>query len=215
MSTPLTKVFCIGFHKTGTTSLDKALTILGYRVMGCFGIHDTDLAETVLGRCIEYGHQFDAFQDNPWPILFKELDAKFPGSKFILTRRPVEKWLASIVNHASSEPSEMRRWIYGVPSPLGHEEIYRERYLRHYNEVEVHFQNRQDDILELDLPGGEGWEKLCPFLGHPIPDVPFPHANQASKGPWSTLFKRIAGHGPLRLGVRRVRRFFQRTHKAS
>ncbi|MEL7319154.1 MAG: sulfotransferase, partial [Pseudomonadota bacterium] len=31
------KVFCIGFQKTGTSSLREALTRLGYRVTGVFG----------------------------------------------------------------------------------------------------------------------------------------------------------------------------------
>ena len=29
-----TRVFGIGFHKTGTTTLDVALTVLGYKVLG-------------------------------------------------------------------------------------------------------------------------------------------------------------------------------------
>jgi hypothetical protein len=35
-------------------------------------------------------------------------------------------------------------------------------------------------LLVFDLPRGDGWEELCAFLGHPIPDEPFPHANRAS-----------------------------------
>ena len=30
------KVFCIGFHKTGTTSMRDALNILGYKVAGAW-----------------------------------------------------------------------------------------------------------------------------------------------------------------------------------
>ena len=41
--------------------------------------------------------QFDAFEDNPWPLLYRELDERFPGSKFILTRRPTENWINSQV----------------------------------------------------------------------------------------------------------------------
>ena len=41
------KVFCIGFHKTGTTSLELALIKLGYRVTGSFGTKDPDLAGKV------------------------------------------------------------------------------------------------------------------------------------------------------------------------
>lgn len=38
------KVFCIGFHKTGTTSLELALIRLGYRVTGSFGTKDPHIA---------------------------------------------------------------------------------------------------------------------------------------------------------------------------
>ncbi len=31
--------------------------------------------------------QYDAFQDNPWPIIYKGLDVKYPDSKFILMLR--------------------------------------------------------------------------------------------------------------------------------
>ena len=41
------KVFCIGAHKTGTTSLEVALRKLGYRVRGSFGTKDPDIARRV------------------------------------------------------------------------------------------------------------------------------------------------------------------------
>ena len=41
------KVFCIGFHKTGTTSLELALKQLGFRVTGSFGTKDPDIATKV------------------------------------------------------------------------------------------------------------------------------------------------------------------------
>jgi Sulfotransferase domain len=31
--------------------------------------------------------------------------------------------------------------------------------------------------LVMDIAAGDDWEKLCPFLGLPIPEVGFPHAN--------------------------------------
>lgn len=33
----------------------------------------------------------------------------------------------------------------------------------------------KDKLLEMDLAGG--WEPLCTFLNKPIPDKPFPRAN--------------------------------------
>ena len=93
----MTKVFGIGFHKTGTSSLAKALERLGYTVCGA----RRDLVEPAvsndLDKLFKVIDQYDACQDNPWPILFRELDEHYPGSKFILIERDPDKWLRSAI----------------------------------------------------------------------------------------------------------------------
>ena len=176
------KVFCIGSHKTGTTSLEVALKKLGYRVKGSFGTKDLGIADKVHEMAYALVDRYDAFQDNPWPILYKELDQRFPGSKFILTRRPAEAWIRSMVKDFALTQSPMRRWIYGEDAgcPEGNEETYVVRYEQHNKEVLEYFADRPNDLLVIDLPNDDGWDRLCPFLGHDIPDKPFPHANKAS-----------------------------------
>lgn len=176
------KVFCIGFHKTGTTSLEQALEVLGYRVTGPNGTKDPDIADKVLTVADELVARYDAFQDNPWPVIYREMDRKYPGSRFILTMRSADSWIASQVRDFGSRETPMRRWIYGNDAgcPEGNEATYVERYQRHNREVQAHFADRPDDLLIMDLPKGDGWEKLCAFLGEPLPDKPFPHANKAS-----------------------------------
>ena len=50
----------------------------------------------------------------------------------------------------------------------------------------------------MDLAAGDGWSKLCPFLGKPVPDAPFPHLNRAEDGGG------VGGVGqPVRRGWRR------------
>lgn len=177
----LTKIFCIGFHKTGTKSLAAALRAVGYRVTGPNGVKDPDIAKNVLGMAYGLVENYDAFQDNPWPIIYKELDKKFPGSKFILTLRDSESWIKSQVRHFGSQKTPMRKWIYGVGCPEGNEEIYVKRFEKHNTEVLTYFKGRLNDLLVLNLPQGDGWEKLCPFLGTTIRNRPFPHANKASE----------------------------------
>ena len=176
------KVFCIGFHKTGTTTLEVALQKLGYRVTGSFGTKDPEIAGKVHELAYAMVDQYDAFEDNPWPILYKKLDERFPGSKFILTRRPAEAWIRSQVKDFASTETPMRRWIYGENAgcPEGNEDIYIARYERHNREVLEYFNERPDDLLVFDLPGDAGWDKLCAFLGREVPNEPFPHANKAS-----------------------------------
>jgi len=171
------KVFGIGFHKTGTTSLARALRALGYRVAGPFGVHDDSIAETAVARAVATAAEWDAVQDNPWPIVFRDLDAAFPGSRFILTIRDADRWLNSVVKHFGGSVTPMRTWIYGVGDPVGSETVYRDRYERHNREVLEYFADRPDDLLVFRLADGDGWEELCSFLGVAVPDEPFPHAN--------------------------------------
>ena len=175
------KIFCVGFHKTGTTSLRDALRLLGYSVTGPNGNKDPDIADNVMQIVNELVEQFDAFQDNPWPILYRELDEKYPGSRFILTLRDEDSWIKSQLSHFGSSETPMRRWIYGVGCPEGNVQIYIERLRSHYRDVIEHFDGRPDDLLIMDLAAGDGWQKLCGFLKMKVPTAPFPHSNSADK----------------------------------
>jgi hypothetical protein len=174
------KVIGIGFHKTGTSTLDTVLSKLGFKVLD----YRIDLADDLFNenyeRIFELTDSHDAFQDNPWAVLYKELDARYPNSKFILTERNEEKWIKSMVNHFGDSHTEMRRWIYGTGHPKGNEDLYLERYRLHYREVKEYFKVRPNDILAVSWEKGDGWKKICDFLDKPIPDAPFPHANKRS-----------------------------------
>lgn len=174
-------MFCIGFHKTGTTSLARALEKLGYRVTGPNGVDDPEIEKNVLSMARGLVKQYDAFQDNPWPILYREMDIENPGSRFILTVREAEAWIRSAVQHFGRDETPMRKWIYGAGAPSGNETLYLERYTGHNRDVLAYFEGRPDDLLVMDLTAGDGWEKLCGFLGFEIPAIPFPHANRAGR----------------------------------
>jgi hypothetical protein len=93
------KAFGIGFHITGTSSLATALAMLGYRVTGGFGVDDPNIEKNVYRIAGKLVQRYDAFQDNPWTVLYKFLDKIYPQSKFILTIRDTRSWLNSIVKH--------------------------------------------------------------------------------------------------------------------
>jgi hypothetical protein len=173
------KIFGIGFHKTGTKSLKAALEELGYRVTGPNYVRDPRIGARALDLVLPLVSLFDAFQDNPWPLLYRPLDERFPGSRFILTSRPTETWLESVVRHFGAETTPMREWIYGAGAPLGNEDRYVEVYKRHNEEVLAYFKGREHDFLHLRVTEGEGWQELCRFLGKPSPGSPFPHQNAA------------------------------------
>lgn len=182
----LPRVFCIGWHKTGTSSLGHALVQLGYSVLGCrldmvHPLRRDDL-DTVLGLA----SGFDALQDVPWAALYRELDQTFPGSRFILTERNEQSWLNSALGHFNSTDVPLHGWLYGRGVMRSNEQLYLERYRRHNHEVRAYFADRPGDLLVLDLARGDEWPELCHFLGHHIPDQNFPHAN---KGPQSMNWK--------------------------
>lgn len=175
------KVFCIGFQKTGTTSLNAALARLGYRVASVFGrdLPLDELRRSYIARGLEIARRCDAVEDMPWPLMFRELDAEFPGSKFILTWRETDRWLASIVDHFGPHPDVMQQLTYGedAAAPLGSEARYAEVYDRHNAEARAHFRERPGDLLEINFSHGAGWRELCGFLGASAPDEPFPRVN--------------------------------------
>jgi len=181
---PPRKVFGIGFHKTGTSSLGHALEFLGYRVAGPFGVHAPDIAATALERAHSMVPDFDAFQDNPWPLLFRELDERYPGSRFVLTQRETGAWLNSAVAHFGRHCTPMREWIYGVGCPAGNEQLYARVFDAHNAAVREHFAERPGDLLELDVTRGQGWPELCAFLGVEQPEIPFFHSNPKRRWRW-------------------------------
>lgn len=183
-SSPRPKVFCIGFQKTGTTSLYAALERLGYRTAAVAGRDWTAerLAAEGAALCIDTARNYDAAQDMPWPIFFRELDAAYPGSKFILTVRDPGKWFASIEGHFGANEGEMQAFVYGrdAAAPAGNKARYLETLGAHEVAVRAHFADRPGDLLVMDLEAGDGWAKLCAFLGAPVPAEPFPARNKAS-----------------------------------
>ncbi|MEL7444652.1 MAG: sulfotransferase family protein [Pseudomonadota bacterium] len=178
------KVFCIGFQKTGTSSLRDALRQLGYSVTGVFGDDLTleELRNSYVTQGLSLAAEFDSVEDMPWPLMVRELDRAFPGSKFILTVRKTENWLRSICKHFGDNPSDMQRLVYGddAPNPVGHEDRYVEVYEQHNRDVIAYFDGRESDFLVMELEAGHGWAELGKFLGRAdVPGGPFIHTNRA------------------------------------
>lgn len=177
------KVFGVGFQKTGTTSLGTALSILGYSVCGYapfrpFATAPDFSMDELKTLAFQLAEEHDAFKDTPWPILYAELDEKFPNSKFILVERTTEKWIESASKDFQKQPNQIHQYIYGVPYPVGNEQVFIDRYLQHNEEVKSYFKDRPDDLLCLHLDKKEvNWKNLCDFLGFDEPQQPWPHAN--------------------------------------
>lgn len=98
------KVFCVGFNKTGTTSTEALLSLYGLKTP------KQDVQETVLVKQTRKGNytplknfvsQYDAFQDLPFSqgVTFIIADTLFPQSKFILTVRDSNQWFDSLCRY--------------------------------------------------------------------------------------------------------------------
>ncbi|MEX2362543.1 MAG: sulfotransferase family protein [Balneolaceae bacterium] len=181
------KVFVLGFHKTGTTSLAKALLVLGYRVCG-FVNPKPDFTPSTHTKAELFNetykpllNEYDVFEDTPWFIFYKELLELYPDAKFILTIRPTEAWYKSAVKHFGGYDRKSYHWIYdGVGDPLGNKELYVQKYSQHNKTIVEYFKNVNKDLLVMNLPEDFNWDTLCGFLGCKKPYGEFPHANSAS-----------------------------------
>lgn len=176
------KVFGIGFHKTGTKSLAAALAQLGYRVHGPGWTRNAEVCasyQSLKRTAFAVIDEYDAFQDNPWPVLWRDLAQAYPDAQFILTVRDSSAWLDSACRYFGAEHTPMRALIYGADaaSPLGNEQRYLERFEQHNREVRAHFSGC-DNFLELDVSHPQAYGQLCHFLGYPVSNQPFPHLNQ-------------------------------------
>lgn len=183
------RVFAIGWQKTGTTTIGHALIALGYKVIGCRLDLAWSLLEDNREPALALMECFDACQDVPWAALFRDLDARFPGSKFILTSRDEMSWLDSARRHFKSSDIPLHRWLYGEGRLVGNENLYLEKYRQHNEAVRSYFADREADLLQLKLEDGLDWQPLCSFLGVDAPDRSFPHENKSwdKKASWEKL----------------------------
>lgn len=170
----MNKVFGIGLTRSGTTSLTQALNLAGLPAAHW-------IRESHFERALE---QYRAILDMPVTVRYKELDVRYPDSRFILTVRDLNGWLDSCRRWFLSHPprglvGRYRVALYGTP--YFEPEIMTRVYHRHHAEVAEYFRGRDRDLLTLDICGGEGWERLLPFLGVPPVDAPFPHANKSRR----------------------------------
>lgn len=188
------KVFVIGFQKTGTTSLEHALKYLGYRVYG----GDKNIMKFTELECLnnyikETLVNWDAVQDMPWPMFYKELYDLYPNAKFILTIRDQKKWIRSVVTYFASIRIPLHQKIYGVPCAEGHEHRYLEIYTEN-NEKIIKFFSDKPNFLIMEMGKNFNYKTLCNFLDiDDIPKAHFPHErnNKKRKLPNYKLYRDI------------------------
>ncbi len=200
------KVFGIGFYKTGTTSLYEALRILGYHAVNgdTPGSYPGADDGATLVRQIDAGdfrlptfEMFDAFTDNPYFRIWREIHAMYPDARYILTVRDDEPWIASCTGfYRNRRIRPMRAWMFGSHADPSRDEQSRQAWLAayraHNQAVREYFSSRPGQFLEFDATRERGWDRLCAFLQAPVPARPWPHANPGRRNlPWRGPWRRL------------------------
>lgn len=177
----MNKVFCVGMFKTGTSTMGTALQMLGYNVFlsgwqrgeilqdNWFREPDKwkEHYETIRRKT----EQYDAFEDYPWMWCYEQCYEWYPDAKYILLERDSQSVANSDINMWRKE---------GAPeSDIPPASQFIDRYERQFEAASEFFKDK-DNFMVMNIFEGEGWEKLCPFLGKDIPNQTFPHSNKGN-----------------------------------
>jgi len=164
------KIFGIGLPKTGQSSLAMAMHSLGYKTVQ-YPYNSSQIKNS------------DFVLDLPIALNYKKLDKKYPNSKFILTIRDFDSWLLSMRNHywrypASRRYKEQLRFRLEFWGTVNfNKRLMTKKYYEHLEDIDKYFKGREKDLLVINVCAGEGWKKLCPFIGRKVPRKPFPREN--------------------------------------
>lgn len=178
-----------GLGRTGTLSLKLALEQLG--LGPCYHMLEVRAAPERLehwnriaaGEKVDWEEVFAGFRSTvDWPACnyWRELMARYPDAKVILSLRDPDAWFrstqATIFSDAvqsGAPPSVVKILTDVVGKDLGDRESCIAAFERHNASVKAGVPAGR--LLVFDAK--QGWEPLCAFLGVPVPDAPFPAVN--------------------------------------
>jgi hypothetical protein len=177
------KVVGVGLNKTGTKTLARYLQGWGMRH------RSYDLQAFQRYRRGEFAAllddmaNWDSFEDWPWPLLWRDIDERYPDALFVLTvRESAEVWYRSLCQMAIRRGPLVRfeQHIYGHAMPQGHRAEHLAYYHAHNAAVAAHFRDRPGKLLTLCWSDPEAPARLAAFLGRELPDAPAVHENRGS-----------------------------------
>jgi len=174
----MTQVIGIGLGRTGTRSLCHALEVLGYKkVVHCpatlSAIEEHDAAAE--GACMRYWRE-----------------PQFEDAKLILTVREPRSWVSSCcraIHKYDWRRYEGTEWFnymranrisrYGWFAKSADEKDIESRLFQHYSQyhydvAQFCLENNRE-LCVTNLVAGDGWARICPFLGIPKPNADFPN----------------------------------------
>lgn len=172
------QIFGIGLGRTGTTSLNSAFNILGYK-----SIHYPLTLSPILTE------KYNAATDTLIAINYRLLAENYPQSKFVLTIRKKEDWLKSFDRHFQEDKFknyiykpqalELRKELYGTDK--FDYQVYSDLFSSHLEDVLDYFRYDITRLLILNLidnSSEDSWKRLCSHIRANIPEqLRFPNLN--------------------------------------
>jgi hypothetical protein len=187
------KVVGSGLGRTGTKSMQTALNMLGFgpchHMVEVFAHPESmqlwiDAAE---GRpdWDAIFKDYHSMVDYPGAAHWRAIADHYPDAKVLHTVRDPDKWFESTQATIFAPGRGANAFQEGVPGKFFASFMgpFRERladraymtdYFRHQTEeVKTHIAPERLLVYEV----GEGWDRLCAFLGVPVPAEPYPSEN--------------------------------------
>ena len=176
-------IFIIGFNKTGTRSLHQMFEDAGFASIHN-GIKRDKLAVAMVKNLLEgrkllhgFDHKFTVFSDishttRDYDIqaqtYFPMLDRDYPGSLFIMNKRPVDNWVKSRMNHklhGNNALLDNYRSIYRTDDLKLIKSLWVGEYEEHLRRVREYFGD-SPSYLEIDIEADDIPAALTTFVGH-------------------------------------------------
>jgi len=113
------KIFNVSHHKCGTSSMQEAFKVLGfksYHWATCMDWWKPYLEGQAMDPRLSEDNT--AFGDLPIPMMYRELYRLYPEARFVFVRRDRMQWLESLKKHLSRawlEPHPVHTMFYGYP----------------------------------------------------------------------------------------------------
>jgi uncharacterized coiled-coil DUF342 family protein/NAD-dependent dihydropyrimidine dehydrogenase PreA subunit len=168
-------IFCIGSNKTGTTSLDSAMRVLGFTTMpeGLASQYLTvgrdEQNQEKAFRCLLETEidKFNFFEDLPFCFRnnYKVIDEFCPDAKFILTIRQPDNWFSSCIRWIEClDCEDCYSWIWGLRFAVDNKEEIISRYNKRNAEIEDYFSGKPSQLLVIQIEQSN-FADLMKFLG--------------------------------------------------
>ena len=212
------KVIGVGLNKTGTKTLKHILENWELRHQSydltAFNLYREGKVEQLL----DWMEDYDSFEDWPWPLMYREIDARFPDTVFVLTTRSSpDRWYKSLCKMAvrMGPLSDFEEHIYGYRMPHGHKQEHVEFYERHNREVAEYFRDRPGKLIEICWEQGDDVSELANAIGRTAPTEKMPHVNESvpvysGDNLWAAHANRIVFQTRRKI-VRLWKRLYRRT----